>query len=283
MNMHSTKVEKRTYRVPGGGKRILTGVLLFASCLLILAGLLRGNGVGGLLVETKPTATPTVFSTAFDETPASREITLEARSWYAIQLGSFENEQSAKTQAQSYTARGAAGYVRNDGGRFRVLAALYPLKEDAQSVREQLRAQHEIDSYVYEISLPVIKFDVKGMAGQLDALDAAMQYLNTAMEKFCSISVSLDKRDLNMEQQLTALNEVSSQADTLRTVLSQRLNAPGYKVVGDLTGLLSQISQACKTVTDASAQGSVAMATQMKYQTLSLLTAVETYRNTAWK
>ncbi len=279
--MHSTKVEKRTYRAPGGGKRILTGVLLFASCLLILAGLLRGNG-GGLLVETKPTATPTVFGTAFDETPASREITLEARSWYAIQLGAFDNEQSAKAQAQSYATRGAAGYVRSDG-RFRVLAALYPLKEDAQSVRTQLQTQHEIDSYVYEIALPKITFSVNGMAGQLDALDAAMQYLNTALEKFCSISVSLDKRDLNMEQQLAALNEVSSQADTLRAVLSQRLNAPGYKVVGDLTGLLAQISQACKTVADASAQGSVAMATLMKYQTLSFLSAVETYRNTAWK
>ena len=279
--MHSTKVEKRTYRAPGGGKRILTGVLLFASCLLIVAGLLRGNG-GGLLVETKPTATPTVFGTAFDETPASREITLEARSWYAIQLGAFDNEQSAKAQAQSYATRGAAGYVRSDG-RFRVLAALYPMKEDAQSVRTQLQTQHEIDSYVYEIALPKITFSVNGMAGQLDALDAAMQYLNTALEKFCSISVSLDKRDLNMEQQLAALNEVSSQADTLRAVLSQRLNAPGYKVVGDLTGLLAQISQACKTVADASAQGSVAMATLMKYQTLSFLSAVETYRNSAWK
>lgn len=279
--MHSTKVEKRTYRMQGGGKRILTGVLLFVSCLLILAGLLRGSG-NGLLVETKPTATPTVFGAAFDETPSSREIVLAARNWYAIQLGAFENEQSATAQAQSYATRGAAGYVRSDG-RFRVLAALYPLKEDAQIVREQLRGQHEIDSYVYEILLPEIKFNAEGMAGQLDALDAAMQYLNTALEKFCGISVSLDKRDLNMEQQLAALNEVSSQADTLRTVLSQRIVAPGYKVVTNLTELLTQISQACKTVADTSSQGSVAMATQMKYQALSLLSAVEKYRNTAWE
>jgi len=227
--MHTAKVEKRTYRLHGGGKRILTGVLLFVSCLLILSGLLRDKN-GSLRLEVKITPTPTVFGKTFDETVTAREISLPARSWYAIQLGAYDGEDSARSQAESYMARGAAGYVRKDS-RYRVLAALYPTKEDAQTVRQQLQSQHEIDSYVYEIALPEIVLNVNGMAGQLDALEAGLQFLDTAIRKFCEISVSMDRQDLVVEQELTRLADISSQVDTLQSVLAQRFAAVNYAAV----------------------------------------------------
>ena len=273
--MHTAKVEKRTYRAPGGGKRILTGVLLFVSCLLILSGLLRDNS-GGLTMQVKVTPTPTVIGNTFDETLTSREISLAAKSWYAIQLGAFDGEDSARAQAQSFISRGAAGYVRKDS-RFRVLAALYPTREEAQTVRQQLQTQHDIDSYVYEIALPEIVLNVNGMAGQLDVLEAGLQFLNTAVEKFCAVSISMDKQDLSVEQELTRLAEIASQADTLRNVITQRCASVKSTVVTDLLSLLEDIGKAARTVAETSAKGMVAMAAQMKFQTLTLLSAVENY------
>jgi hypothetical protein len=275
MHMHTAKVEKRTYRAPGGGKRILAGVLLFVSCVLILMGLLR-DGNGGLSFELKVTPTPTAIGKAFDETFVERQISLPARSWYAIQLGAYDSEESARSQAESYVARGAAGYVRKDS-RFRVLAALYPTKEEAQTVRQQLQSQHQIDSYVYEIALPEILLNVKGMAGQLDVLEAGMQYLNTTLEKFCEISASMDKQDLPMEQELSRLAEIASQADTLKNVLAQRFAAVNYAVVGDLINLMKEIGQATSAVAEISSKGNVVMGAQMKYETLKLLSMVEGY------
>ena len=273
--MHTAKVEKRTYRTPGGGKRILTGVLLFVSCLLILSGLLRDNS-GGLRLEVKVTPTPTVLGKTFDETPASRQITLPARSWYAIQLGAFDGEDSALAQAETYRARGAAGYVRKDS-RYRVLAALYSTREEAQTVRQQLQSQHDIDSYVYEIVLPEIVLNVDGMAGQLDALEAGLQFLHTAVEKFCAVSVSMDRQDLVVEQELTRLAEIASQADTLRTVMMQRFASVSYPAVNGLTGLFQEVGASSALVAETSLKGTVAMAGQMKYQTLALLSDVEKY------
>ncbi len=273
--MHTAKVEKRTYRAPGGGKRILTGVLLFVSCLLILSGLLRDNS-GGLTMQVKVTPTPTVIGNTFDETLTSREISLAAKSWYAIQLGAFDGEDSARAQAQSFISRGAAGYVRKDS-RFRVLAALYPTREEAQTVRQQLQTQHDIDSYVYEIALPEIVLNVNGMAGQLDVLEAGLQFLNTAVEKFCAVSISMDKQDLSVEQELTRLAEIASQADTLRNVITQRCASVKSTVVTNLLSLLEDIGKAARTVAETSAKGMVAMAAQMKFQTLTLLSAVENY------
>lgn len=273
--MHTAKVEKRTYRAPGGGKRILTGVLLFVSCVLILMGLLR-DGNGGLSFELKVTPTPTVIGKVFDETFVEREISLPARSWYAIQLGAFDNEESARSQADSFVARGAAGYVRKDA-RFRVLAALYPTREEAQTVRQQLQSQHEIDSYVYEIALPEILLNVKGMAGQLDVLEAGMQYLNTTLEKFCEISTSMDKQDLPTEQELSRLAEIASQADTIKSVLAQRFSAANNAVVSNLISLMEEIGKASSAVAETSSKGNVVMGAQMKNQTLKLMTLVESY------
>ena len=276
--MHTAKVEKRTYRVPGGGKRILTGVLLFVSCLLILSGLLRDNS-GSLKVEVKVTPTPTVIGRAFDETMTTRQVTLPQKSWFAIQLGAFDSEASAKALADSYISRGAAGYVLKDS-RFRVLAALYPSKEDAQTVRQQLQTQHKIESYVYEISLPEIILNVEGMAGQLDALEAGMQYLNTTLEKFCQSSVSMDRQDLSVEQELTKLAEIASQAETLANVLTIRFTSVKSTVVDNLVRQLEEVIKATKAVAEASQSGTVAMAAQMKYQTLALLNTIRNFLST---
>ena len=273
--MHTAKVEKRTYKAPGGGKRVLTGVLLFVSCLLILSGLLRDNN-GGLKLEVKVTPTPTVIGSTFDETVTARVISVSKRSWYAIQLGAFDVEESARVQAETFASRGAAGYLRKDS-RFRVLAALYSTREEAQTVRQQLKSQHDIDSYVYEIVLPELVLNVNGMAGQLDVLEAGLQYLSTAVESFCEISVSMDRQDLVVEQELKRLAEIISQANTLKTVLSQRFATVNYKAVSDLISLLDGIGKSATAVVDASTKGTVAMASQMKYQTLSFLSGVESY------
>ena len=273
--MHTAKVVKRTYKAPDGGKRILTGVLLFVSCILILMGLLR-DGNGGLSFELKVTPTPTAIAKAFDETFVSREISLPARSWYAIQLGAFDSEESARSLADSFVARGAAGYVRKDV-RFRGLAALYPTREEAQTVRQQLQSQHQIDSYVYEIAMPEILLNVKGMAGQLDVLEAGMQYLNTTLEKFCEISASMDKQDLPVEQELSRLADIASQAGTIKSVLSQRFSTVNYAVVSDLVTLMGEIGKASSAVAESSSKGNVVMGAQMKNHTLKLMTLVESY------
>ncbi len=275
--MRSTKVEKRTYPAHGGAKRVLTAALLFLSCLLILSGLL-GDRNSGIIVETKVTPTPTLIAGSFDETPTARELTITSRSWFTIQLGAYENEDSAKIQAATYAQRGAAGFVRHDS-RYRVLAALYPTREDAQTVRQQLKSQHDIDSYVYEIVLPEIVLSLKGAAGQLDALEAGFQFLPTVLEEFCDLSVSMDGREMDMEQVLTSLAGLSKQADTLFQVINQRFPEPRLAVIKDLLSILTQVTASSKLTAEKSTVGSVAMATQMKYETLLILTQVETYLN----
>ncbi|NCB05010.1 MAG: hypothetical protein EOM69_05760, partial [Clostridia bacterium] len=103
---------KRVYPSGGFPGKLLTYAMLFFSLVLILAGLFGKNTRGGeLLVQVMATPEPTLSTDVFDETPETREITLTTTTWYAIQLGAFENEASAKEMAIEYQSRGAAGYV----------------------------------------------------------------------------------------------------------------------------------------------------------------------------
>ncbi|MBQ8537224.1 MAG: SPOR domain-containing protein, partial [Clostridia bacterium] len=168
-----SRMEQKVYQTGGSPWRFLSYGMIFVSCMLLISGLFGpGSAPADLTVVPSFTPAPTVVADVFDETPASRQITVDSGKWYAIQLGIYGSADSADAQAQAYKQRGAAGYVWQEDERYRVLAAVYPLEEDAKAVRQQLREGQNIDSYVYAIESTTLTLRLTGMAGQLDALEA---------------------------------------------------------------------------------------------------------------
>lgn len=93
------RVEQRLYRRQMArrrlGRMIVLMLLIFAAGALTLSR----NAASHLTAETiaQPTATP--IAAAYDQTVVSREITLAAETWYAIQTGVFSNEDAAREKA----------------------------------------------------------------------------------------------------------------------------------------------------------------------------------------
>lgn len=79
-----------------------------------------GGGGEDVDIQLAQTATPIPTDEVFDETVESREIALPSSTWYALQLGAFENEKAADELARQFMQRGAAGYVWQDGGTGRL-------------------------------------------------------------------------------------------------------------------------------------------------------------------
>ena len=132
--MKGTKV----YPENGYANRLICGLLLVTAFAIAVSGLFHNEQAKEFLVETVPETTPNLLNEAFDDTVSETVIELAASNWYSLQTGVFEEEGRAIESAQVFQKRGAAGFVWNEG-RFRVLAAVYSLKEDAQRVRQQLR------------------------------------------------------------------------------------------------------------------------------------------------
>ena len=197
-----------------------------------------------------------------------REITLPSATWYALQLGAFESETAAQELGQQFVKRGAAGYVWHDG-RYRTLAAVYPSREDAQAVREQLSEAHSVDSYLYQIDLPALHLLMKGMKGQLDILEAAFAHANDLVANLQEASVAMDRQEMSGEEAAQLLNGLGEQVSTVSLRLQQRFSAPRHQTVEGLIACFEDYASFLETLDAADSDATFSM--KLKRQTLSTL------------
>lgn len=261
-------MEKRVYPLKRCMASKISICLLLLTAAVVISGLWGEKLDSGLEIVPAPTTTPIPLDETFDETMTEAEIELPSSEWYALQLGAFENEASAAEMAQQFAKRGAAGYVWQDG-RFRALAAVYPFREDAQQVRQQLETQHGIDTYLYQIELPPVRLKLSGMRGQLDILQAAFLHVNDLIRSLQEISIFIDRRELNADETITGLQELNSQLETVALRLRQRFQTPRHQAVEGLLQILDGFHAFCADLQGQNS--SVGLAAKVKYQTFSAL------------
>ena len=244
--------------------------------LLLLLGVLSGAGAATWGKQALETVLPKLRqasppSLAAAPEPAEREertLTLPGYTWYALQLGAFDSADAAESLAASFRGRGAAGYVLNQD-RYKVLAAAYVSRADAQAVITQLRTQHQVDAVLTEISRPEVTLRLSGRPEQLTALSDAYEALEQLSIQLAALSDSLDRGKTDRQ---TALSALQSHRDTL-TALKSRLdaqfgeNAP--KAVRDTADTLDALSLSLAEA--MSAQGTAALGARIKYAHLQCL------------
>ena len=258
---------KRVYPADRKPAKGLSYLLLFLSAVVILSGL-AGRGLDAPVIQAVPTPSPIPLLDAFDETPEEREVSLTGAVWYALQLGAFEDEAAAKELAERFRLRGAAGYLWQDG-RYRVLAAIYPSKEDAQNVRRQLLAQHAIETFLYEVSLPALTLRVNGMKGQIDVLEAAFLHANELILGLQELSVRLDRQEANAAEARERLLALAGQTDLVALRLEQRFPAPREQTIQGLIALFRTYRAFCDGQ-DAT-QSAVTCGRDIKHQAIQCL------------
>lgn len=259
---------KRVYPSGAFPGKVLSYLMLFLSAVIVLTGFLGRNIEDRLTVELAVTPTPEPMGETFDDTMETREWTLPGGMWYALQFGVFESEEAARSVAETYQNRGAAGFLWHDT-RWRVLAALYRDRLDAQNVRDRLHERNDLDSYLFEITLPALTLRLKGMAGQLDALQGAMEHGLQQVDRLQTLALQMDMQELSVVQAREALAQLSSEAGEHARRLAQRFPEPRHATVeGVILALEARAAFAGTFPQDASA---VQMAASVKHETLSML------------
>ena len=267
-------MERRTRVYPARKpfSRWISLFLLLLSAVLMVSGVVLPHSQDGLSILRIPQATTPPVDTPFDDAPASREITLPSSQWYALQLGAFEDAEAARKCADQFTARGAGGYIWQDA-RYRVLAAVYPLKEDAQQVRQQLDSQHGVDSYLYSVDLPALKLRLNGMQGQLDILEAAFVHASDLVVQLQRLSVLMDRQERSIDEILTETTQIGQLLQAVSQRLKQRFAVPRPACV---EGLIASFDSFLSFALDMdSSTSSVRLGSALKRQTLSSLHALK--------
>ena len=258
------QTRKRVYPSERKPAKWVSYSLLFLSAVILFSGVAARSG-GDAVFETIATPSPIPLDAAFDETRETREITLNGSVWYALQLGAFETEEAAGQLAEQFQRRGAAGYLWPEE-RFRVLAAVYPEKEDAQAVRQQLRDQHDVDSYLFEISIPSVSLRMTGMRGQIDILEAAFLHAEELIRQMERISETLDRQEITPAEAVTELSTLREQVELVALRLEQRFTAPRNTAVERLIALFQDYAAFAREKTGQ--ESNATLSRQIKYQTL---------------
>ena len=259
---------KRVYPAERSMEGWLNVLLLVFAAAVFVSGLWSQKENSLFSIQPSVVSTPVPLDETFDETLSERMVTLPSSVWYALQLGTFEAEKDAQTVAESYRRRGAAGFLWNDG-RWRVMAAVYPLREDAQSVRMQLESKHDVETSLYQVQLPQLELRVSGMTGQLDILDAAFMHANDLAVQLHGISTAMDRQEMTAAGAADQLAAMCEQMDLVVLRMKQRFETPRNETVSMLIAMFEEGSAFCRSF--HSQLDGVTAGMQLKHQTLSTL------------
>lgn len=245
--MRAPGLKTQGYKSGGVWRRFILCTLL---CALVWgAGALWRKEKGlplAFSLAPKATAAPQ-HTVAPTKEPAydACDISLSARSWYALQLGAFTQENAAHQLSQEFIPRGAAGYVYAQGDVFRVYAAAYPTRAEAQSVQTRLSEQG-VSTYLQPCNETAFTLRATGTKAQLDAVRDIFTYLDALSMKFYTLSSQLDKNEMPLDEALSALASEGATcralADVLRGAFSGDMPDDAQKV----HALLSDIALACE-------------------------------------
>ena len=244
--MRAQKLKTQPYKTGSTAKRLFLCLILCITVLSVTFSLRQKKPLPGIF-SLSPTASPQAsLPPPAGEERFAREITVTGRSWYALQLGAFTQENAAHQLSQEFIPRGAAGHIRKDGGIFRVYAAAYPTRAEAQSVQKRLSEQG-VTTYIQACDTPALALRASGTSMQLDAVCEVIGYLDELSVKFFTLSSQLDKGEMTVSEASGALTSEGDTCRALCTLLTHAFDGTLPEAAQMLHRLLSQIALICET------------------------------------
>lgn len=224
-------------------------------------------------------ALPSTAEPAFVQTPAAlidsdatREMTLPEKTFYALQIGVYADEENAKAQSSALKKIGAAGYILKDGERFRVLASAYQDKESAAKVADQL-TREGIESRIYTIVRTRRTFKITGNAGQIEAVYRAVERTDALLESFYNAFLAFDRDKQSVTDAITALHAIKTETETLHEAVVQVNAADGS--LGGMDTFYDAVVMRLGQLTDMAAVGTVEFSAALKELYLAALLSLK--------
>ncbi len=249
---------------------------------LLLAALIAGvilwrSGRVPFVTEHIGQPTPTPVSSSFDKTQETREVTLAAETWYAIQTGVFSTEDAANQKAEAYTSRGAPGTVIRDGEKWRVFIACYPAETDAAAVRTRLEQNQRVETYLYAWQCPELRLRLTGMAGQLDAVEAGFTMMTSTAAALRDAATALDAGEYTTQDAAAAVKAREEQLLLWEQTAQERFGKKPPDLVQGMLSLSSAWRQECAGVRGN--EGATKLSAALKAEAMAMYDDVIAWRS----
>lgn len=269
------RVETRMYRRRQKRAAWIRWLLLLSLGIAAVVLLWRG-GQASFLAESMDDAAPTPGAGTFDKTVESREVTLPAQTWYAIQTGVFSTQEAATQKADAYTSRGAPGTVVRQGEKWRVFIACYGTESEASAVRTRLETNQKVDTYLYAWTCPELRLRLTGMVGQLDAVEAGFTLLTSAAGTMRDTAMLLDAAQLTTQEAASAVDELNGRIALWTDTVRSRFGKPYPALVSDLLAITDGWNARYTAL--GAAEDATALSAELKAHAMGLFDEICTWR-----
>lgn len=224
----------------------------------------ESNSISGF-DDSPETATP-----SDDAKKVEKTITISGFTDYMIQLGAYDSENNAQTDASSIKSRGAAGYIVS-ADKYRLIAASYQSAESAQSVKSSLENNDGIDSFVYEYTVPKLEFKITATQSQITKIESIFNKYIELKNNIGELAISLDKSEVDISKAKTKLEEYNNTVKEYVDDLSLLVEGNNdNKIVNGLNSLYTQLYDDLKKIIDTDYSSNVVISADLKYNNVKM-------------
>lgn len=162
--------------------------------------------------------------------------------YYAIEMNSFSDYDSAYVFADALRKQGGGGFILKEDSYYKVLAAMYKTETDAKTICERLILNENM-ARVYYFTIPKVEFNNYEIRDREIILNV-MEYYNVIYECLYSVSNDLDKEMINNESainKIKLLKEkiVSTKQQLDNNLASTEINTQIIKIKAELVSAIA--------------------------------------------
>ena len=249
-------------------------VIVVAACAAVW---FFGRGQASFVMEKMGLSVPAPMKGEFDKTTESREVTLPAETWYAIQTGVFSTQEAALQKADAYTERGAPGTVVKQSEKWRVFIACYGTEAEATAVRTRLETNQKVDTYLYAWECPEIRLRLTGMVGQLDAAEAGFTLLTSTAAALRDTAMELDAAQLTTQEAAAAMVALDAQINLWEEMVKSRFSRDVPALFKDMMTITENWDARYSAL--RAAEDATALSAALKAQAMGMYDEICTWRN----
>lgn len=182
-------------------------------------------------------------------------------SYYAIAVGGFDDITLARTTAELIKGRGGAGYVLKDKEEYEIFYAVYPSKDEAQSVLSSLG---ENAAYLKELKISSSKLK---WADNKRAVQDALKYFDIAFDCFYSLSNSLNKDEATLDDVKNGVGVLIERLKDIKTTFYSEVSSSNSDRITEIKLALVTAIALAENATISDKAGA---ASSLRYQLVQL-------------
>ncbi|MEG1811286.1 MAG: SPOR domain-containing protein [Clostridia bacterium] len=286
---YASRRRRRRRQGGGGGGRAVVALIMIAAIVYLVSASAAGTwiaqnvmapifeafgGIGG--AESVPDDAQSeqesgegtdalAVSLTSDKSSKSLDITLPAVSCYMLQMGAYSVEANARSQAEQLKTQGAAGYVMEDAGKYRVLASGYMDEAGAKEVKSRLVSEG-MDCTVFAMTTQSATFRVTATQEQIDSVKSGFAALSRAHSALCDEAIAFDRDKKTIADSKDSLSAILQQMQADMAILSTYSGKS--EVVEQLMQCCDNYISAFSELTSTTDESMVDFSSKLKYTQL---------------